>query len=207
MVFGEGCAAPVLPPSLRIAHVAAAAPFASGASRGDSMSRENQGNGPAPTQHMLRLHLWAIAQLQPRISAFFGVIAHDKSRQEVANYTDIDGVASLLPPTTKVRVLRAPNNTLGSYGMSLYVFEVTRGEYDYYICTEVDYMPVRTRYDALLVDIHRSFFGHKPGALMGFLQGRPAEPHSHYALHGQNEFVLSLAALDRLYEYLFGEVG
>ena len=85
--------------------------------------------------------------------------------------------------------------------------KVTRGEYDYYICTEVDYMPVRTRYDALLVDIHRSLFGHKLGALMGFLQGRPAEPHSHYALHGQNEFVLSLAALDRLYEYLFGEVG
>ena len=209
-----GCAAPVVSGlQSRVAHVVLSNPFkntagtTTGAGRYDTINvDENQGNGPAPAKDMVRLHIWAVGQLRTKLlTGVLVMVPTDARRRTHEHYTDVFRVSGQLP--CPVRVVRVSNNTLGSYGMALHAFAITRGEFDHYICTEVDYIPVRAHYDVLLVDMYRRSFGDEPGVLMGLLQGRPAEPNSHLSLHGEGHFVASAATLDHIFDHLFRIVG
>lgn len=210
----DGCASPRLPSSVRIAHVILANPFSKALGHGrattmDSVNRdENQGNGPAPGYLILRMHLWAIAQLNAtQLSAVLVMVPTDTTGTliEHDNYTDVSAVESLLP--CPVRIIRITNNTLGSYGMAMHAFATTRDEFDYYIAVEQDYMPIRAHFETLLVHAHRHVFGDEPGVLFSVLEGRPAEPHSRLAMCGQGQNVLSKAAFERVFDHLYDRIG
>jgi hypothetical protein len=173
---------------------------------GNPFFHKTHTDGPAHVPNMVRLHLWAIAQLRTRLSAVFVALPHDSKKIVIANYTDFRAEAALLP--CKVHVLQLTNNTLGTYGMFLHAFATTRGEHDYYMYAEADMIPVRRHFDELYVEMYSRAFAHgEPGMLVGSLQGKPAEPYSHFPLHGQNQHIMSANSIDAVFRHVFVTMG
>jgi hypothetical protein len=97
-----------------IAHIVAGAPY------GTSVRKDGQ----VPSSNMLKLHLWAIASLPTRLAAVLVVLATSRSRRELPGYVDVAYESRAL--SCPLFVLRAPNNSLGSYGMYLHAAMYTR---------------------------------------------------------------------------------
>ena len=131
--------------------------------------------GPVPIRAVLSLHLRALALLPSGVAAALVVIPRaDDPDLEVAGYRDIAEEVSLLP--FPCRVLNVENNTLGSYGMMFHAYLMSRGQYDYYVLKEDDYLPVAANFDSALIRLNNAAFGDRPGYLTGITQGVPVEP-------------------------------
>ena len=124
---------------------------------------------------------------------------------EIPGYADISAEARRL--SCPVHVLRAANNSLGSYGMYLHAFAAHSEQNDFYVMSEVDYVPTRPRWDAALVRLHEQAFGGggAPGALVAVLQGRPVEAKTSLHLHAEGTQIMTARALRQLFRYVYDE--
>jgi hypothetical protein len=211
----EQPALPTLPaPSPRMLYTLLTNPFAG--ERCCYRNTHDQPQGPVPPHRVLSLHVESLAALPSRVTALMLLMPYDDARPPTPGYLDVGAAAARLPFPASLRVL--PNNSLGSYGMYLHAFAVTRERFDYYLFAEDDYLPMRAHYDSTLVRLFHSAFGgatrsrahrvvgdtHRAvGCLAGILQGRPAEPESRFPLHLESSHLMSAAAIDRLFAHIF----
>jgi hypothetical protein len=157
--------------------------------------------GPVPIRAVLSLHLRALALLPSGVAAALVVIPRaDDPDLEVAGYRDIAEEVSLLP--FPCRVLNVENNTLGSYGMMFHAYLMSRGQYDYYVLKEDDYLPVAANFDSALIRLNNAAFGDRPGYLTGITQGVPVEPESPFHLHAEGEGFMSKASFEHILHFL-----
>ena len=68
--------------------------------------------------------------------------------------------------------------------MYLHAFAIHRSAFDYYIFSEVDYVPVHANFAGILARLYDATFEGRAGMLVGVLQGAPVErgnmpPHPH----------------------------
>lgn len=180
-----------------VAHVVLANPY----------GRMGRGNldGFVPKNNVLKLHLWSLAQLPSRLAAVL-LVMPTKPDAELPGYAAVDEEARLLP--CSLHVLRVANNSLGSYGMFLHAFAAAPIQYAYYIMSEVDYLPVRSHFDSLLVALYEQAFGSGGvGALVGVLQGEPVEGRAMSRLHQHAEGpqIMSAAAMRRVFDFVYAQ--
>ena len=162
--------------------------------------------GRVPEGRTLDLHLDALSTLPSHISEAMILVPYDKKRRPIPGYLDIVQPAARLPFPAQLVLM--PNNTLGSHGMYLHAYAMTRGSarsYDYYVFAEDDYVPLLPHFDALLRRMYVETFGADSahGCLAGLVQGWPVEPHSRYNTHLESSHIMSTAALEHVFTYVF----
>ena len=189
--LAQSSQATAAPTRARTAHVVLGSPYGTGSK-----------DGVVPSERMLQLHLWALGQLETSLSAVLVVLSTAEAssrRVELQGYTDIASERATL--ACPVHVLRAANNSLGSYGMYLLAY-ATYPLFDYYIASEVDYIPMHAHFDKLMVAMHLGTFAERPGLLVGCLQGEPLEKG--FPAHPQGAHIMTAGAIGRIFEHIYG---
>ena len=176
----------------RIAHVVLGSPYATGK------------DGLVPSSRVLKLHLWAVSSVARSIAAVLVVLSTDRRKRTIAGYTEVAQESASMP--CPVRVMHVANNSLGSYGMYLHAFAVHRTSFDYYVASEVDYVPVHVDFGGILARLYQSTFADRLGFLVGVMQGHPFE-RSKMPAHPQGVHVMSTRTLEQLYEHTYARGG
>lgn len=133
----------------------------------------------------------------------FVLVPTDERKQQLAAYTTGLDSQSLPCP---MEIVYVANNTLGSYGMHLHAYAMSRGAaYDYYIFCEVDYLPIRSYFDDTLVQLHDREFRDGLGLLAGIMQGQPWEPSSKLPAHPESSHIVSARSLDAMFKLMARE--
>ena len=90
--------------------------------------------------------------------------------------------------------------------MYLWAYSVHPRRFDYYVMSEVDYVPLRVGFDRVLVELYRrAFAARSTGALVAVLQGRPVEGARHKQhLHPQGTQIMPAAAMQTLFDRTYG---
>ena len=182
--------------NVRVLYAILTNPFMHGAPRNQGVLDESS---------MLRMHLLALAELQPLLVRRVMIMVPGGGPRRVSGYLDVEKHIERLPFPATIEHMR--NNSMGSYGMFLEAFARTRSRdarHDYYIFSEDDYIPVRADFDVALVRMHDMTFGaHGFGLLTGVLQGRPVEPSSEFNLHPESSAMMSGHTLNHLFRHTF----
>ena len=182
----------------RVAYVLLTSPF--------ERRTGGRGQGPVDEGSVLRMHLRALIALPTTlITTLLIMLPSEPGRRLVPGYLDIEPEAAGLP--FPARLVRLPNNTLGSYGGYLEAYRRTAASsspFEYLIFSEDDYIPVRSHFDASLVRMYTSSFADNHGVLCGLLQGRPLEPSSPYQLHAESSHIMSASTLSRIFSHTYG---
>ena len=171
---------------------------------GNPFSKAAKKDGSAPTTKMLRLHLAAIAAL-PTSKLLLAVLAvlpsAPQHMMEHPGYAVLDDEVRQLP--CRFELIRVDNNTLGSYGMYLHAFAMHRRDFEFYIFSEVDYVPVHAYFAAVVVEMYNVTFSQRtPAVLAALLQGRPVEDK--LGMHPEGAHVMSALSLEHLFEHVYG---
>ena len=186
----------------RVAYVILCRPFSSEhVERGDKVARSD---GPVPAAAMLRLHLWALSKLSHSLAVAMAVSPTDRKKTEMPGYYDIHADARALG--CPFELIRVGNNSLGSYGMFLHAFALSRNRgHAFYIFSEVDYVPLLPRFDRVLVEMSDHLFAPpaRRGVLASVLQGGVVDA-DRQPVHLEGSHIMSSAALDALYEHVYG---
>ena len=90
--------------------------------------------------------------------------------------------------------------------MYLWAYSAHPHRFDYYVMSEVDYVPLRADFDRVLVELYRrAFAARSVGALVAVLQGRPVEGARHKQhLHPQGTQIMHAAAMQTLFDRTYG---
>ena len=130
-----------------------------------------------PAASPLKLHLAALAALPSRLAALMVLLpyperSYDGARPAAAGYLDVAAESARLPFPASLELL--PNNSLGSYGMYLHAYAATRGQYEWYVFAEDDYVPLLPHFDARLIRMHTATFGPTTAGV----SARPTTPNA-----------------------------
>jgi len=184
---------------MKVAYVILGSPFRCGNDRCLGLR-----DGPVPPERMLWLHVWSLTVLCHSLARVFIMLPTDARRGEIAGYASLGNLPRLLP--CEIEEVRVSNNSLGSYGMYLHAFAISRGAgFSYYVFSEVDYLPVMPHFDATLVAMHAGAFPQSVGALVGIVQGQPVEPDSTYDAHPEGSHIMSTATIERIFAHVYEE--
>ena len=93
--------------------------------------------------------------------------------------------------------------------MFLHAFQEYQPRGDYYIMTEVDYVPWHAHFDQVLVGLYRDAFrrGREPGVLCGVLCGLPVDAKSPLSLYPESSQIMDTASLQHVLRYVWNTLG